>query len=345
MNSISKLNREITLASRPSGLPRVSDFQLSYSTRHAPAAGEVQVRSVYLSLDPWMRGRMDEGPDPRSLAIGEIMPGGVVGIVTESNDPDFRVGDVVEGMLGWQEYGIARGEDLRKLDPAVAPLSTALGVLGPPGLTAYFGLLSVCDPRPHETVVISGAAGAIGMLVGQIAKIKGCRVVGVVDADTRISWLVETLGFDAAFNYKTAPDLDATLSELCPSGIDIYFDASGGAVTDAVFENINVRARISCQSTLEMHDTGSRWLAQLIVNQAKVQGFNVSEWIDRFPDARDQLATWLNTDRLKYREDVVRGIEFAPQAFIGMLQGLNEGKQLVQLSESPVEYSRLRKGE
>jgi NADPH:quinone reductase len=333
MKPSSTLNRQIQLASRPSGFPTVSDFQLAYKTLPSPGTDEVMVRSVYLSLDPWTRGRMDAGSGALSIALGDVIPGGVVGFVTESNDPDFRAGDAVEGMLGWQEYAVARGRDVRKLDLAIAPLSTALGVLGLPGLTAYFGLLAICDPRPHETVVISGAAGGVGMLAGQIAKIRGCRVVGVVGADAGISWLVAELGFDAAFHQTTAADLHATLGELCPSGVDIYFDNVGGAITDAVFGRINVRARIAIQSSVELLDTGPRWLGQLISRQAKVEGILVSAWADRFPEAREQLAAWLRAGRLRYREDVSQGIESAPQAFIAVLNGLNEGKQLVQLSE------------
>jgi NADPH:quinone reductase len=333
MSSLTTLNRQIKLASRPAGLPAVSDFQMDYSALPSPVASEVLVRSVYLSLDPWMRGRMDNGvPGREAVAIGDVMPGGVVGFVVESNDSAFRAGDAVEGMLGWQEYAVVNGRDLRKLDTGLAPISTALGVLGMPGLAAYFGLLAICDPRPHETVLVSGAAGAVGMLAGQIAKIKGCRVVGVVGSDARTSWLVDEAGFDAAFNHTTTTDLRETLGAHCPAGIDIYFDNVGGAITDAVFGLINDRARISIQSFLGMPDAGPRWLSQLIVRQAKVEGFLVSAWADRFPEAREQLSMWLKAGLLGYREDVAQGIESAPQAFIGMLQGKNEGKQLVQLS-------------
>ncbi|HEV8578353.1 MAG TPA: NADP-dependent oxidoreductase [Thermoanaerobaculia bacterium] len=334
------VNRRITLASRPVGFPKVSDFHLVYSPLPSPAAGEVLVRSVYLSLDPYMRGRMsDAGSSARPVAIGEVMIGGAVAFVVESADPELRAGDTVEGMLGWQEYAVAQGRELRRIDPSLAPISTALGVLGMPGLTAYFGLLDICDPQPGETVVVSGATGAVGMLVGQIAKIKGCRVVGVAGADAKISWLLDELGFDAAFNYKTAVDFHTKLAELCPDGIDVYFDNVGGAITDAIVRWINAGARISVcgqisQSNLEEPEVGPRWLGQLIVKQAKVQGFLVSSYAERFPEGREQLARWLKQGKLKYREDVAQGIEAAPQAFIAMLQGKNQGKQLVQLAES-----------
>jgi NADPH-dependent curcumin reductase CurA len=275
----------------------------------------------------------------RPLAIGEVMTGGAVGRVVESRHPELEIGDAVEGILGWQEYAVARGSLLRKVDPALAPISTALGVLGMPGLTAYFGLLDLCDPQPGETVVVSGAAGAVGMLVGQVAKIRGCRVVGVAGSDAKIAWLEHDLGFDAALNYRSTEDLQAMLEGLCPEGIDVYFDNVGGEITDAVFHSINTGARIAVcgqisQYNLEAPQSGPRWLGQLIVKQAKVQGFLVSAFSQRFPEAREQLYRWLQAGKLKYREEVAQGIEAAPRAFIEMLRGRNEGKQLVQLSES-----------
>jgi NADPH-dependent curcumin reductase CurA len=333
------VNRQITLVSRPVGFPKVSDFDLVYSPLPSPAAGEVLVRSIYLSLDPCMRGRMsDAEPHAWPVAIGEVMPGAAVAFVVESEDPNFRSGDAVEGMLGWQEYAVAQGRELRKIDPGLAPISTALGVLGIPGLTAYFGLLDICDPQRGETVVVSGAAGAVGMLAGQIAKIKGCRAVGTAGSDAKISWLLDELGFDAAFNYRTDLDFHGKLAELCPGGIDVYFDNVGGAITDAVVRRINDRARISVcgqmsQHNLEKPEMGPRWLDRLIVKQAKVQGFLVSGYTERFPEGLARLARWLKQGKLKYREDVAQGLETAPQAFIGMLRGKNQGKQLVRLSE------------
>jgi hypothetical protein len=261
-----------------------------------------------------------------------------VGFVVESRDQKFHAGDVVTGMLGWQEYAVVPGRDLSVVDPRAAPISTALGVLGMPGLTAYFGLLEICVPRRGETVVVSAAAGAVGMLVGQIARIKRCRVIGVAGSDEKISWLLDELGFDGAVNYKTAADLDDSLGQLCPDGIDIYFDNVGGTTTDAVARRINTGARIAVcgqisQYNLEEPEMGPRWLGQLIVKQARVQGFLVSTYAARFERGLEHLAGWLRQGKLRYREDVAQGIEAAPQAFIGMLQGRNQGKQLVQLSE------------
>jgi NADPH-dependent curcumin reductase CurA len=332
------VNRQITLGSRPCGFPKISDFQLAYSALPLLAAGEALVRTLYLSLDPCMRGRMSDAESyARPLAIGEVMPGGVVAVVVQSEDSGFRTGEVVEGMLGWQEYAVARGSELRKVDPDLAPISTALGVLGMPGLAAYFGLLEIGAPRDGETVVVSGAAGAVGMLAGQIAKIKGCRVVGVASSDAEISWLRDELGLDATFNYRAAEDLEAALEELCPVGVDVYFDNVGGVISDAVIRRINRRARIVVceqisQDNLEAPELGPRWLSRLIFRQARVEGFRVSDYAERFPEGRAQLAVWLKQGKLRYREDIAQGIEAAPQAFIGMLHGNNQGKQLVQLS-------------
>ena len=333
------VNRQITLASRPVGLPKVSDFNLVYTPLPSPATGEALVRSIYLSLDPYMRRRMNDAEFyAPPVAIGGVMAGGAVGFVVESEVPGLRLGDVVEGMLGWQEYAAVPACTLRKIDPDLAPVSTALGVLGLPGLTAFFGLLDVCDPQPGETVVVSGVVGAVGMVVGQAAKIRGCRVVGVAGADAKVSWMLDELGFDAALNYKAAVDFHRELEELCPDGIDVYFDNVGGAMTDVVLRQINARARISvCEQSSQHHlekpEVGPRWLSQLIVKQAKVQGFLVSSYAARFPEGLEQLARWLRQGKLKYREDIAQGIEAAPQAFIGMLQGHNQGQQLVQVSE------------
>jgi hypothetical protein len=336
---MTNVNRQITLAARPVGFPKISDFGLAFAPLHPPATGEVLVRSIFLSLDPYMRARMNAA-DSRALsvAIGEVMAGAAVGYVLESEDSDFLVGDVVEGMLGWQEFVVIAGRELRKIDPAVAPISTALGVLGVPGLTAYFGLLDICHPQPEETVVVSGAAGSVGMLVGQIARIKGSRVVGVAGSDAKIAWLVDELGFDAALNYRTAVDFRAEFADLCAAGVDVYFDNVGGVTTDAIVQCLNSQARICVcgelsQYNLESPDQGPRWLGQLIVKQAKAQGFLVSAYAQRFAEGLQQLARWLQQGKLKYREEVAQGLESAPQAFIGMLQGKNQGKQLVQLSE------------
>jgi NADPH-dependent curcumin reductase CurA len=331
------VNRSISLASRPVGFPRVSDFNLSYSQMPSPHAGEVLVRSLYLSLDPSLRERMDDGePSTQPLAIGEVLVGKAVASVLESRDPRFEPGDVVLAKVGWQEYGVAQGNDLTKLHPNSAPMSTALGVLGMPGLTAYFGVLDVCSVRPGETVVVSGAAGAVGMVAGQLARIEGCRVVGVAGADAETAWLLDELGFDAAVNYQAANGWEDRLRELCPAGVDAYFDTVGGMITDAVIRLVNSGARIAVcgqtsQYNLERPETGPRWLRQLVAKQATLRGFLISSFAERFPEGLERLHGWLKEGKLKYREEIVDGIEAAPQAFISMLHGRGQGKQLVRM--------------
>lgn len=332
------LNKQILLAQRPDGLPKESDFKLVESTIPTPTDGQILVRALFLSVDPYMRGRMN---DVKSYAppvkLGEVMVGGVVGEVTQSNHAQFQPGDVVEGFFGWQEYAVSDGKGVRKIDPQLAPISTALSVLGMPGLTAYFGLLEIGKPQAGETVLVSGAAGAVGSMVGQIAKLKGCRVVGVAGSDDKVDHLVGELGFDAAFNYKTTEDYLRKLKELCPDGIDVYFDNVGGPVTDAVFRLLNVRGRVCVcgqisQYNLAKPEMGPRFLWKLIEKRARVEGFLVFQFADRYAEGLRQMAEWFNAGKIKIRENIVEGIENAPRAFIGMLQGQNTGKQLVKIA-------------
>jgi NADPH-dependent curcumin reductase CurA len=333
------VNRQIALAARPTGLPSESDFRLVEAPVPTPGPGQFLVRIIYLSVDPYMRGRMSDRPSyAPPVQLGEVMVGGAVGRVVASQHPGFPEGGFVEGPFGWQEYALSDGKGARFVDSALAPLSTALGVLGMPGRTAYFGLLDVCNPQPGETVLVSGAAGAVGSVVGQIARLKGCRAVGVAGSDEKVNYLTGELGLDAAFNYKTAGDYVRKLKEVCPGGIDVYFDNVGGALTDAVFRTMDVHARIAVcgqisQYNLEKPETGPRLLWLLIVKRAKVQGFLVSDYAARYGEADRQLAEWVRAGQLKYRETVAHGIATAPRAFIDMLQGKNIGKQLVQVSE------------
>jgi NADPH-dependent curcumin reductase CurA len=285
-----------------------------------------------------MRGRMN---DAKSYAppvqIGEVMGSGATGKVIASNNRQFQIGDFVEGMFGWQEYAVSNGKGVRKLDPKLAPISTALGVLGMPGLTAYFGLLDIGKPRAGETVVVSGAAGAVGSIAGQIAKIKGCHVVAIAGSDEKVAWIRDELGCDAGFNYKTTTDYVAKLRELCPKGVDVYFDNVGGAITDGVFRVINTGARIVvcgqiAQYNTEKPETGPRLLGYLVVKQARAEGFLVFQFASRYSEGLKQLAEWLQAGKLKYREQFVDGIENAPRAFIGILRGENTGKQLVRVA-------------
>lgn len=334
---IPSVNRQFVLAARPLGMPKESDFGLVEAPLSALAQGQVLLGSMYLSVDPYMRGRMTgirTYADP--VNIGEVMVGAAVGNVIQSLNPEFRVDDVVTGYWGWQEFAVADGRGLQKLDTRIAPPSTALGVLGMPGMTAYFGFLDICHPKPGETVVVSGAAGAVGSLVGQIAKIKGCRAVGVAGADDKVEWLTLELGFDAAFNYKTTQDYIAKLKELCPSGIDCYFDNVGGAITDAVLPLLNVRARISICGQISQYNAtkpepGVRPYVFLLTKQARAEGFIVTQFADRYAQGRAEMAQWLKEGKLKYRETIIEGFENMPRALIGLLSGDNTGKMVVRI--------------
>jgi hypothetical protein len=333
-------NKQITLAVRPVGFPKESDFRLVEAPVTTPGPGQFLVQSLYLSVDPYMRGRMNAAKSyAPPVELGGVMVGGVVGQVVESHHPRFAAGEIVEGYFGWQQYALSDGVGARKVDPSLAPISTALGVLGMPGLTAYFGLLEIGKPQPGETVVVSGAAGAVGSLVGQIAKIQGCHVVGIAGTDAKARYVVEELGFDSAFNYKSARNYRAKLKTLCPQGVDVYFDNVGGAITDAVIPLLNVRARlVICgqisQYNLERPEMGPRWLWALIVKQARAEGFLVFQFADRFEEGIRQMAQWLKEGKLKYRENIIEGLENAPRAFIGMLKGENIGKQLVKVADA-----------
>ena len=335
-------HRQIRLAARPTGYPRDDDFRIVESPVPEPGPGEFLVRVVYLSLDPYMRGRMS---DARSyvppVAIGDVMEGGIVGEVVRSNHPGFAVGDVVEGRLGWQEYALSSGKGVRRIDPALAPISTALGVLGMPGLTAYFGLLDVGQPKAGETVVVSAASGAVGGLVGQIAKLKGCRAVGMAGTDAKVRYLTEELGYDAGINYRTAPNLDAALQATCPGGIDVYFDNVGGRITEAVSRHVNMFARFVVCGLISQYNLTEPELAPrnerfVLVNRVRIQGFLVFDFAARYKEGLAQLAEWLRQGRLRYREDIVEGLERAPRALTDLLQGRNFGKMLVRVGPDPV---------
>jgi leukotriene B4 12-hydroxydehydrogenase/15-oxo-prostaglandin 13-reductase len=331
------VNRQFKLAARPTGLPKESDFTVVTAPLPSLAEGQALVKTVYLSVDPYMRGRITgirTYADP--VNIGDVMQGGAVGQVIESKSPELAAGDFVLGHWGWQEYAVVEGGKVRKLDPNVAPVSTALGVFGMPGMTAYFGFLEICRPKPGETVVVSGAAGAVGSLVGQIARINNCRVIGIAGADHKINWLVNELGFDGAFNYKTTSDYDIKLKELCPNGIDCYFDNVGGNITDAVFPRMNAYGRVSvCGQialyNLEKPEPGLRLLPYVLVKQLLVEGFIVTRFEGRFGEAMAHVTQWIKEGKLKYREQIVEGFENTPKAFIGMLQGENTGKMLVKV--------------
>jgi NADPH-dependent curcumin reductase len=339
---IPAMHRQVRLAARPVGYPKETDFRLVESPVPEPGTGEFLVRVIYLSLDPYMRGRMS---DARSyvppVTLGDVMEGGTVGEVVRSNHPGYAVGDIVEGRLGWQEYAVSAGKGVRKLDPTVAPISTALGVLGMPGLTAYFGLLEVGQPKPGETVVVSAASGAVGGLVGQIAKLKGCRAVGLAGSDAKVDYITRELGFDAGINYRMAPDLDAALHAACPGGIDVYFDNVGGRITEAVSRHVNPFARFAICGLISQYNLTEPELAPrnerfVLVNRVRIQGFIVFDFAARYRDGLAQLTDWVRQGKLKYREHFVDGLERAPAALIGLLQGKNFGKMVVRVGPGPV---------
>jgi hypothetical protein len=318
-------------------MPKESDFALVEAPMPAPGDGQVLVKTHYLSVDPYMRGRITgirSYADP--VNIGDVMIGGAVGQVVESHHAGFATGDFVLGNWGWREYAAVEGQTLHKLNPNLAPISTALGVLGMPGMTAYFGFLEICKPQVGEVVLVSGAAGAVGSLVGQIAKIKGCRVVGIAGTEEKVHWLVNDLRCDAAFNYKICSDFGAKLKEICPSGIDCYFDNVGGAITDAVFPLLNVFGRVSVCGQISMYnlekpEPGPRLLPYTLVKQLKVEGFIVTRWQSRWGEGIAQMAQWLKEGKIHYREDIVEGFGNTVKAFIGMMQGENTGKMLVKV--------------
>jgi NADPH-dependent curcumin reductase CurA len=328
-------NLQVQLARRPDGAVSESDFRLVEIPIASPGDGEVLVRNLYLSLDPYMRMRMDAGKSyAPPVEIGEVMVGGGVGEVIESRAPGIVPGDIVTGRFGWQQYAVAAEPGLRKVDPALAPVSTALGVIGMPGVTAWYGLLKIGEPRRGETVVVSAAAGAVGSVVGQVAKIHGCRAVGIAGGAAKCRYVTEELGFDACVDYRSA-SFEQAFRDALPAGIDVYFENVGGRVLDAVLPQLNAFARIPFCGYVSEYDRGEaygiRHLRQLLVSRARLQGFIISEHMEVWPQALAELAGWLSAGDLRYRETVTDGLEHAPRAFIGMLKGENLGKQLVKL--------------
>ena len=336
-------NREWVFAERPEGEPDMDSFELREIDVPSPKHGELLVRVRYLSVDPYMRGRMR---DAESYAepwdVGDPMEGAVVGEVVESESDAYDAGDLVTGNGTWADYSVLDADSVAPVDPSIADLPAYLGVLGMPGRTAYFGLLEVGEPKPGDTVVVSGAAGAVGSAVGQIAKLNGCRVVGFAGTDEKVAWLTDDLGFDAAINYKTVDDYRSALDDAAPEGVDVYFDNVGGPITDAVFTKLNLDARVAvCGQIAHYNDedvpTGPRKLPQLIAPRAKVQGLLVGDYATRFGEASEQLGEWVATGDLAHRETVVDGLENAPDAFLGLFSGDNIGKQVVGVADSESE--------
>jgi hypothetical protein len=338
-------NRRVLLRSRPAGEPKPTDFEIADAPVPAPGDGEVLCRTIYLSLDPYMRGRMNDVKSyAASVELGQPMVGGTVSEVMDSRHPGFQAGDFVLGYGGWQAYHVARAAATPgpfgplKLDPGAAPISTALGVLGMPGMTAYVGLLDLGQPRAGETVVVSAAAGAVGSAVGQLAKIKGCRAVGVAGSPVKCEYVVKELGFDACVSHR-ADDLFAALKEACPQGIDVYFDNVGGDVLRTVLRLVNPFARIPLCGLISQYNApepppGPN-LGPVLINRVTIRGFIVSDHVNRLPAFLADCGRWVREGRLKYREDVVEGLDQAPRAFIGLLRGENLGKLIVNVGPDP----------
>ncbi|MBN35463.1 MAG: NADP-dependent oxidoreductase [Rhodospirillaceae bacterium] len=334
-------NRALVLKEYPVGAPGPEHFEIVESPLPEPGAGEILIRSIYLTVDPYMRGRLRPGPSyAEPQKIGEVMIGEVAGEVVASQSDRFAVGDYVKADIGWQTHGIANAERLRKLDPKDASISTSLGVLGMPGLTAYFGTLEVLIPRAGDTLLVNAASGAVGSVVGQIGKIAGCRVVGVAGSDEKCDFITRELGFDAAINHRTTDDMSAAMRDACPDGIDCYFDNVGGPISDAAFENLAMWARVGiCGQIAQYNDTeqamGPRNLRHFLVKRASLRGLLVFDWQARYHEGLDRLTRWVQEGRIKYREDIIQGLENAPGAFAGLMEGKNFGKQLVKIGDDP----------
>jgi NADPH-dependent curcumin reductase CurA len=337
------VNQRILLQSRPAGAPTAGNFRLEAAPIPVPEAGQVLLRTLYLSLDPYMRGRMSDAPSYAApVAVGAVMEGGTIARVEASLHPGFRPGDLVLAYSGWQSYALSDGAGLTRLDPELDPPSLALGVLGMPGFTAYMGLLEIGHPKAGETVVVAAASGAVGSVVGQIARLKGCRVVGIAGGPRKCGFVKDELGFDACVDHRGA-DFPQALARACPDGIDIYFENVGGAVFDAVLPRLNVHARIPvCGLIAHYNDTGlppgpdrlGLLPRAILTKRIKMQGFIIfDDFGPRFGEFRQAMGDWLRAGKIKYREDVVEGLENAPAAFIGLLQGRNFGKLVVRVSQ------------
>jgi NADPH-dependent curcumin reductase CurA len=333
-------NRQWRLAARPAGELVASDIQWMEEILPPLADREFLVRNVYLSLDPTNRVWMNAAPSYLpAVEIGDVMRGFGVGVVEESRHAGFEPGDIVQGMLGWQDYAISDGTLVSKAPRLALPLHAHLGLAGHIGLTAYFGLLDIGKPAVGETLVVSAAAGAVGSIAGQIGKIKGCRVVGIAGSDEKCSWITGELGFDAAINYKTGSVLRG-LMRHCPGGIDVYFDNVGGEILDAALRFINLRARIILCGMIAQYNTGRplpgpSYLANAINKRARLEGFIVMDYYDRAREAMDDLVRWHTDGRIQYRVDMVDGLEHAPEALLRLFRGENQGKLIVKISQEP----------
>ncbi len=338
------VNQRIVLAARPVGEPKETDFTLTELPVEEPGPGQVLLRTIWLSLDPYMRGRMSAAKSYAApVEIGEVMVGGAVSEVVATRLNKFQRGEIVVGNTGWQEWALSDGAGLMKVECGLAPPSTALGVLGMPGMTAYTGLLNIGQPKPSETVVVAAAAGAVGSVVGQIARIKGARAIGIAGGKTKCDYVMNELGFDACLDHRD-PALPKALAEACPNGIDVYFENVGGAVWEAVFPLLNPFARVPVCGLIAQYNATDlppgpnmvpALMRSILSNRLSLRGFIVSDFAAQGAEFRRDVAGWIREGRIRYREDIVDGLAQAPQAFIGLLKGRNFGKLLVRVGAEP----------
>jgi len=333
--SMTTMNKQVLLAGRPQGWVQETDFKIVETPIPAPKDGQVLVKNHYMSLDPYMRGRMNDTKSyATAVAIGEVMGGETVGEVVESKNPAFKPGDMVTAYVGWQQYGVSDGTRMRKVDPKLVPPSAYLGVVGMPGVTAWVGLLDIGQPKAGETVVVAAASGAVGSVVGQLAKMKGARAVGIAGGKEKCDYVVKELGFDACIDHRAA-DFYPQLADATPKGIDVYFENVGGKILDDVLRRVNPFARIPLCGLISQYNAtepyGVKNFAAFLVNRITLRGFIVSDHLDRWPTALSELAQGVAAGKIKYRETVTQGLENAPKAFIGLLKGENFGKQVVKL--------------
>lgn len=342
MNATHTANRRILLDTRPKGAPKAENFRLDEREIPTPAPGQVLTQTLYLSLDPYMRGRMSDAPSYAApVALGEVMVGGTVSRVVASENSAYKPGDLMLGFGGWQQYDLSDGKGLTRLDPAISHPALALGVLGMPGFTAYMGLLDIGQPKTGETVVVAAASGAVGSVVGQIARLKGCRVVGIAGGADKCRYVVDELGFDACLDHRSH-DLAVQLAAACPKGIDVYFESVGGAVFDAVMPLLNARARIPVCGVISAYNATSLppgpdrlglLMGMILRKRIRMQGFIIfDDYGPRFGEFYAQMSAWVRDGKIKHREDIVDGLDNAPQAFIGLLEGKNFGKLIVRVA-------------
>jgi NADPH-dependent curcumin reductase CurA len=332
-----RISREIRLKSRPDGIPTQHNFEIAEVTLPETAENELLVKNLYMSVDPYMRGRMmDRKSYVPPFQIGQPLEGGSVGEVVESKNDKFEPGDIVLNMLGWREYFVSNGKGLTRINPGKGPVQAYLGTLGMPGMTAYFGLLEIGKPNEGETVFVSAASGAVGSIVSQIAKIKGCRVVGSAGSDEKVAWLKEVAGVDEAFNYKTVNNLFKTVGELCPNGIDVYYENVGGQHLEAALEHMNTYGRLVMCGMISQYNAtrppvGPSNLGHMISKQLKMEGFIVARFSNKMAQFQTDMGKWIAEGRIKWKETVLEGIDKAPEAFMGLFRGDNFGKMVVKL--------------